>query len=127
MIRASSYGGGGGLLQTSSYEGGCSLLQASSYEGGGPLGGVTDNLELRGAEGVPPKEPCDCATCVIARGASKEGPCLEDPRLLVERLFVLSESPDPGMRLLLFGGIGKGIVVVLWFFNLGSAKFKFFD
>ncbi|WP_219686036.1 hypothetical protein, partial [Chlamydia suis] len=97
------------------------------YEGGGPLGGGTDNLDLRGAEGVPPKELCDCSACVITRWASKEGPRLEDPRLLVERLFVLSELPDPGMRLLLFGGIGKGIVVVLWFFNLGSAKFKFFD
>ncbi|QYC85138.1 hypothetical protein INP50_03440 [Chlamydia suis] len=115
MRQASSYGGGGGLLQT------------SSYEGGGPLGGGTDNLDLRGAEGVPPKELCDCVACAIARWASKEGPRLEDPRLLVERLFVLSELPDPGMRLLLFGGIGKGIVVVLWFFNLGSAKFKFFD
>ena len=75
-----------------------------------------------------PKELCDCSACVITRRASKEGPCLEDPRLLlVERLFVLSELPDPGMRLLLFGGIGKGIVVVLWFFNLGNEKFKFFD
>ena len=82
-------------------------------------------MELRGAEGVPPKEPCDCATCVIARGASKEGPRLEDPRLLVERLFVLSELPDPGMRLLLLDG-GIAIVVVLWFFNSGNAKFKFF-
>ncbi|WP_219685994.1 hypothetical protein, partial [Chlamydia suis] len=109
------------------YEGGCSLLQASSYEGGRSRWGDTDNLDLRGAEGVPPKELCDCVACAIARWASKEGPRLEDPRLLVERLFVLSELPDPGMRLLLFGGIGKGIVVVLWFFNLGSAKFKFFD
>ncbi|WP_180375742.1 hypothetical protein [Chlamydia suis] len=125
MVTASSYGGGGGLLQTSSYEGGCSLLQASSYEGGGPLGGVTDNLELRGAEGVPPKEPCDCSACVIARWASKEGPRLEDPRLLVERLFVLSEWPNPGMWLLLLDG-GIAIVVVLWFFNSGNAKFKNF-
>ncbi|WP_157420856.1 hypothetical protein [Chlamydia suis] len=64
-----------------------------------------------------PKELCDCATCVIARWASKEDPCLEDPRLLlVERLFVLSELPDPRRRFrkrLLFGGIGKGIVVVV--------------
>ena len=81
-----------------------------------------------------PKELCDCSACVITRRASKEGPCLEDPRLLlVERLFVLSELPDPNprrrfrKRLLLFGGIGKGIVVVLWFFNLGNEKFKFFD
>ncbi|WP_162533470.1 hypothetical protein [Chlamydia suis] len=122
MVTASSYGGGGGLLQTSSYEGGCSLLQASSYEGGRPLG---DNLDLR-AEGVTPKELCDCATCVITCWASKEGPRLEDPRLLVERLFVLSELPNPGKRLLLLDG-GIAIVVVLWFFNLGNAKFKFFD
>ncbi|MEB2689861.1 hypothetical protein [Chlamydia suis] len=75
-----------------------------------------------------PGEFCDCSACVITRWASKGAlPLAEDPRLLVERLFVLSELPDPpGMWLLLFGGIGKGIVVVLWFFNLGNAKFQFF-
>lgn len=72
-----------------------------------------------------PKELCDCSACVITRWASKEGPCLEDPRLLVERLFVLSEWPNPGMWLLLLDG-GIAIVVVLWFFNSGNAKFKFF-
>ncbi|WP_180375828.1 hypothetical protein [Chlamydia suis] len=74
-----------------------------------------------------PGEFCDCSACVITRWASKGAlPLAEDPRLLVERLFVLSELPNPGMRLLLLDG-GVAIVVVLWFFNLGNAKFKFFD
>lgn len=107
MRQASSYGGGGGLLQT------------SSYEGGRPLGFDTDNLDLRAGVGTP-VGLCDCAACVITCWAS------EDPRLLVERLFVLSELPNPGKRLLLLDG-GIAIVVVLWFFNLGNAKFKFFD
>ncbi|WP_180375753.1 hypothetical protein [Chlamydia suis] len=124
MRHASSYGGGGGALQTSWYEGGCSLLQASSYEGGRPLGSCADNLDLRAEVGTP-GEFCDCSACAITCWASKEGPRLEDPRLLVERLFVLSELPNPGKRLLLLDG-GIAIVVVLWFFNLGNAKFKFF-